>query len=81
MMITEEIRIEGIDLDGSPPYEIMWPGKEVVLCGRPAAFRLVYTCSCGRIISFACGSCREKLLMTGTLHYQGNHDAYPAGEW
>ena len=77
--VTEEILIEGIDLGGAPPCEIIQPGTAVT-CGKPAAFRLVYTCSCGRLINFACAPCRVKLTEIGAVHFQGNHAAFPAGE-
>jgi hypothetical protein len=57
VITAEELRIEDIDLDGTPPCDINDGYGHV--CGRPSSLRVISRCdSCPKAISgFACTPC------------------------
>jgi hypothetical protein len=65
MVIEEIITLEGIDLDNTPPCEVVefpspWGWR---FCGKPSAYRILSACpSCGTHRLFACQGCQDQLL-------------------
>jgi len=53
--------ITGIDLENTPPCEMLIPYPSP--CGQPSVARLRTKCGrcCGEVITFACRSCRDKI--------------------
>lgn len=58
--VLEILPLEGTDIDGTPPCDALKPYP--FPCGKPAAFRLNGTCTCGNHgLFFACRPCYEEL--------------------
>lgn len=56
--VTEIIPIEGVDLEGVPPCEMMT--SFIRRCLKPSMFRIRTVCSCGdKSTLFICIGCRE----------------------
>ena len=53
---VEVISLEGIDLEGAPPCEMVKPGRK--LCGAPSVMRVRVSCACGEVrLRFVCAEC------------------------
>lgn len=66
-VITEAVPVEGIDLDSTPPCEIITRIIPVLRCGKPSAMRIRSTCPVhGTLLLFVCAPCWELILYCGT---------------
>lgn len=76
MTIIEEIPVESIDIEGSPPCSIgFWQSTRT--CGMPSVCRMETTCNLAhREIPFLCAGCRDDILrgkiMCGPCLHSGN---------
>ncbi len=66
MTLLEIEPIENIDLEGTPPCEILiWWSR----CGKPSAFRIRGTCPVhGSGVAFMCAACRQRISVRPLLH-------------